>query len=97
MSCEWQSLFYNQTYNNRALTANFVDNSKFKIGKNLIENLLTLLNNKITFKMLDLEYTPTKFNAKKCLSEIIIENHILTSLYISNYHLPCTEDERKDS
>ena len=37
-SHKWLSLFYNQTFNNRALATNFIDNSKYKIGKNLIES-----------------------------------------------------------
>ena len=50
MSQEWLNLFFNQTFNRRKPFANFVDNSNFKVGKNLIEHRLTFLNNKITFK-----------------------------------------------
>ena len=41
MSHEWQSLFFNQSFNNRLPYTNCVENSNFKIGKNLIENRLT--------------------------------------------------------
>ena len=63
-SQEWLSLFFNQTFNNRAMAANFIDNSKFKVGKNLIENRLTLLNNKINYQMLNQTYESYKITCK---------------------------------
>ena len=63
-SQEWLSLFFNQTFNNRAMAANFIDNSKFKVGKNLIENRLTLLNNKINYQMLNQTYESYKIACK---------------------------------
>ena len=65
MTHEWQSLFFNQSFNNRALNANFIDTSKYKIGKNLIENRLTFLNNKITYDMLNMEYPSYKIKCKE--------------------------------
>ena len=72
MSHKWQSLFFNQTFNNRALNANLVENSNFKIGKNLIENRFTLLNNKITFQMLNMEYDLYIIQRKELFSKIKI-------------------------
>ena len=63
-SQEWLSLFFNKTFNNRAMAANFIDNSKFKVGKNLIENRLTLLNNTINYQMLNQTYESYKITCK---------------------------------
>ena len=71
MSQEWLNLFFNQTFNRRKPFANFVDNSNFKVGKNLIEHRLTFLNNKITFKMLNMEYHAYKIQCK----EMFIKNN----------------------
>ena len=65
MSPEWQSLFFNQSFNNRTLTANFIDRSNYKIGKNLMENRLNLLNGKITYEMLNMEYPSYKIKCKE--------------------------------
>ena len=69
MSHEWQSIFFNQTFNSRVPHTNFVDNSNFKIDKNLIENRLTLLIGKITFEMLNLEYPTFKIKCKEMFTK----------------------------
>ena len=49
MSFEWQQLFSNQNLNQRNSLANFRDLSYYRIGKNLITNRLTIMNNKIPY------------------------------------------------
>ena len=55
MSNEWLSIFFNQNFNARSNKANFIDNSKYKIGKNLISNRLTIINNSIKFDWLNFQ------------------------------------------
>ena len=71
-SHEWHSLFFNQTFNNKTLNANFIDNSNFQNGKNLIQNRFPLLNNKITNQMLNSSYDSYKVKCK--------------TMYINNYN-----------
>ena len=54
------SMFFNQTFNEHTLKANFVDSSKFKIGKNQFINRFTLLNNNIPYEWLNLNLIPLK-------------------------------------
>ena len=65
LSHKWLSFFFNQIFNNRALAANFTDNSNFKIGKNIVENRFFILNNKISYDSLNLKYTTFKIHCKK--------------------------------
>ena len=70
MSPECQSLFFNQSFNNRVPFAYFIDSSNYKIGKNLIENRLTFLNNNISYAMLNLEYPSYQVKCKEMFIEI---------------------------
>ena len=63
-SHEWQSMFFNQTFSTRATKPNFIDNSNYKIGKNLLENRFSILNNLICFEMLNLSYDCYKIKCK---------------------------------
>ena len=61
-SLEWQHLFFIQNFNDRNQKANFFDASKYKIGKNLITNRLTVINNQIPLDWLNL--TPISYKLK---------------------------------
>ena len=67
-SPEWIDLFSNQAYNDRNAKANFLDMSFFKIGKNILSNWFTILNNKIPYDLLNKDYLSFKLTCKKCLS-----------------------------
>ena len=62
MSVEWQQLFFVQNFNERNQKAKFIDISQYKIGKNLITNRLTVINNMIQFNWLNL--TPITYKLK---------------------------------
>ena len=47
MSNEWQQLFLNQNFNRRNKFVNLRDNSRFRIGKNLILDRLGIINDHI--------------------------------------------------
>ena len=66
-SPEWLDLFANQTFNNRSRLANFIEINKYKIGKNLLCNRFTILNNKISYESLNLSYESYKINCKELL------------------------------
>ena len=64
MSDDWLSLFFNQNFNGRNSKANFRDTSNHKIGKNLIANRLSTLNNEIEYDWLNLEKESYKLKCK---------------------------------
>ena len=64
MSNDWLSLFFNQNFNGRNSKANFRDTSNHKIGKNLIANRLSILNNEIEYDWLNLEKESYKLKCK---------------------------------
>ena len=72
MPFEWQQLFFNQNFNQRNNRANFRDLSKRKIGKNLITNRLTILNNKIPYDWLNVNIVSFKLKCK----ELFLNNQI---------------------
>ena len=63
-SPEWLDLFTNQTFNDRMVNANFLDLSTYKIGKNIISNRFTILNNKIPLVQLNKDYLSFKLTCK---------------------------------
>ena len=64
MNDDWLSLFFNQNFNGRNSKANFRDTSNHKIGKNLIANRLSILNNEIEYDWLNLEKESYKIKCK---------------------------------
>ena len=58
------SLFFNQNFNERNPHMNFTDNSRFKIGKNLLSNRLLIINNKIESQWLNLSLVQYKLKCK---------------------------------
>ena len=70
------SLFFNQNFNERNPHMNFTDNSRFKIGKNLLSNRLLMINNKIESQWLNLSLVQYKL---KCKS-IFIHNSFWTPI-----------------
>ena len=58
------SLFFNQNFNERNPHMNFTDNSRFKIGKNLLSNRLVIINNKIVSQWLNLSLDTYKLKCK---------------------------------
>ena len=64
MSNEFLDLFFNQNFNARAELVNFVDKSNYRVGKNIVTNRFTILNNKIPFTWLNLDLNPFKIKMK---------------------------------
>ena len=64
ISPEWVDLFTNQSFNNRSLNVHFVDNSNYRIGKNILSNRFTILNNHITLESLNKSYESYKILCK---------------------------------
>ena len=64
-SPEWLDLFSNQTFNDRNTKVNFIDLSVFKIGKNILSNRFSILNGKIEYEMLNMNYLSYKLSCKK--------------------------------
>ena len=52
-SLDWLDISFNQQFNERTITMNFFDNSKFKQEKNLLCNRFVCINNKITYQSLN--------------------------------------------
>ena len=71
-SPKWLDLFSNQTFNNHNANANFVDMSVFKIGKNILSNRSTILNNKIPYHLLNKDYLTFKISCK----EMFVKNPV---------------------
>ena len=64
MSDDWVDLNYQQNFNNRQKCVQITDESRTKIGKNVLLNRLGILNNKIDFDWLNLSLTAFKLKAK---------------------------------
>ena len=67
-------IYLNQTFINGALTANFVDSNNLKIGNNLLENRFSLLNNKISYEILNLNFDASKIKCKNMLQTVNIND-----------------------
>ena len=64
---DFLDLFLNQNFNARAKLVNFVDTSNYKVGKNIVTNRFTVLNNKIPCTWLNLELNSFKIKMKELL------------------------------
>ena len=64
LSPEWLDLFSNQSFNNRSPNLHFVDNSNYRIEKNILSNRFTILNNHITLASLNKSYESYKVLCK---------------------------------
>ena len=54
MSNDWVDLNLQQNFNGRLENVQIFDNSRIRVGKNIIMNRLTIINNKIDYKMQNL-------------------------------------------
>ena len=70
ISPEWVDLFTNQSFNNRSLNVHFVDNSNYRIGKNILSNRFTILNNHITLESLNKSYESYKILCKTMILSV---------------------------
>ena len=61
---DWIDLNFQQTFNRRSTSVNFVKNNRFKIGENLMCNRFGVLNGKITHEMLNLGTDSFKVTCK---------------------------------
>ena len=61
---DWLDLNFNQNFNTRCHKANFIETSRFKPGKNLISNRITIINNQIEYKWLNLPLLAFKNKCK---------------------------------
>ena len=66
---DWLDLNFNQNFNERCEKANFIDTSKNKVGKNLISNRLTIINNEIPYAWLNLEFKVFKKKVREMYYE----------------------------
>ena len=68
---DWIDLNFQQTFNRRSTTVNFVKTNRFKVGENLMCNRFGVLNGKITHEMLNLGTDSFKVN---CKSMFLMQN-----------------------
>ena len=64
-SNNWLDLFFNQQFNNRCDSVNFVDTKTYKIGNNILANRFTILNGKVKFDWLNLPFNSYKMKCKE--------------------------------
>ena len=64
---DWIDLNIQQNFNNRNNKVQIVDYSRLKIGKNLLVNRMTSINNMIPLDWLNLAYTTFKVKCKELL------------------------------
>ena len=60
----WLDLFFNQHFNGRCNTVNFVNTKQYKIGNNLLSNRFVILNGKINYEWLNLPFESYKLKCK---------------------------------
>ena len=65
MSLDWTDLFFNQQFNNRSPQVKFFNNSKFKVGNNVLSNRLVILNGKIPLEWLNENFESYKIKCKQ--------------------------------
>ena len=64
MGISWTGLFFNQLFNSRELCVQFTNNSKYKIGKNILTNRFEILNGKIPLNWLNETFESFKIKCK---------------------------------
>ena len=68
---DWIDLNFQQTFNRRTTTVNFVKTNRYKVGENLMCNRFGVLSGKITHEMLNLSTDSFKV---KCKSMFLMQN-----------------------
>ena len=71
MALNWQNLFFNQYFNDRDPLVKFFNNSKYKVGNNILSNRFTTLNGKILLSWLNLSYVTYKIKCKHKFMEYV--------------------------
>ena len=61
---DWMDLNYQQNFNDRTNMFHIIDISRMRVGKNVLANRLTLLNDKILLEWLNLSYDQFKIKCK---------------------------------
>ena len=69
MSLDWTDLFFNQQFNNRTIQVKFHNNSKLKVGNNILSNRFVILNGKIPYEWLNETKESFKIKCKKLFLE----------------------------
>ena len=64
MSDDWVDLNLQQNFNGRLENVQIFDNSRIRVGKNIMMNRLTITNNKIDYKMPNLSKDTNKLKCK---------------------------------
>ena len=64
MSDDWVDLNLQQNFNGRLENVQIFDNSRIRVGKNIMVNRLTIINNKVDYKMLNLSKDTYKLKCK---------------------------------
>ena len=64
MSDDWVDLNLQQNFNGRLENVQIFDNSRIRVGKNIMMNRLTITNNKIDYKMPNLSKDTYKLKCK---------------------------------
>jgi hypothetical protein len=71
MALNWQNLFFNQYFNDRDQLVKFFNNSKYKVGNNILSNRFTTLNGKILLSWLNLSFVTYKIKCKHKFMEYV--------------------------
>ena len=61
---DWMDLNYQQNLNDRTNMFHIIDISRMRVGKNVLANRLTLLNDKILLEWLNLSFDQFKIKCK---------------------------------
>ena len=62
---DWIDLKTEQAFNDRVQTIKVFDNSRLKIGKNLLLNRMTILNNELNYDLMNVSYNSFKVKCKE--------------------------------
>ena len=71
MVLNWQNLFFNQYFNDRDPLVKFFNNSKYKVGNNILSNRFTTLNGKTLLSWLNLSFVTYKIKCKHKFMEYV--------------------------
>ena len=64
LSRDWTDLFFNQQFNGRCNTINFLNLKHYKIGNNILSNRFVILNGLINYEWLNLPFNSYKLKCK---------------------------------
>ena len=77
---DWLDMFFIQNFNARCSKVNFMDNSRFKQGKNLLCNRFNCINDRIPYSLLNLPYGAFKYWCKMNSSKHVCKQNIVCAI-----------------